>query len=96
MEAQMSFSIPPAVAATCDPIPQVNPGQPLTARDDAAIARGKHFDDPRITHYSVFNRITGKTSIFKTGKRATDAVDRMDNAYGAYICTRRAHWSDEA
>lgn len=39
----MSVSIPPAVAATCDPFPQVNPGHSPTARDDAAIARGKNF-----------------------------------------------------
>lgn len=49
-----------------------------------------------ITHYTVFNRITGKTTSFKTGAAASKAVDRMDNAYGSYICTRKAHWSDEA
>lgn len=48
-----------------------------------------------ITHYTVTNRITGKVSTYKTGPAASRAVDRMDAAYGAYICTRRAHWSDE-
>ena len=49
-----------------------------------------------ITHYTVSNRITGKVTTYKTSAAATKALDRMDNAYGAYICTRRAHWSDEA
>lgn len=48
-----------------------------------------------ITHYTVFNRNTGKTTEYKTGLAASRAVDRMDRAYGAYICTRKAHWSDE-
>ena len=51
---------------------------------------------PTITHYTVTNRITGKVSTFKTGIAASKAMDRMDRAYGAVICTRRAHWSDEA
>jgi hypothetical protein len=49
-----------------------------------------------ITHYSVFNRITGKTAEYKTSGAAMRAMDRADNAYGAVICSRRAHWSDEA
>ena len=49
-----------------------------------------------ITHYTVKNRITGKVTEYKTGAAATRACDRMDNAYGAVICTRKAHWSDEA
>lgn len=44
--------------------------------------------------YEVTNRITGKTTSYKTSRKASDAVDRMDNAYGAYICTRRAIWAD--
>lgn len=48
-----------------------------------------------ITHYTVSNRITGKVSTFKTSAAASAAMDRMDNAYGACVCTRRAHWSDE-
>lgn len=48
-----------------------------------------------ITHYTVTNRITGKVSTFKSGAAASAAVDRIDRAYGSYICTRRAHWSDE-
>ncbi len=43
--------------------------------------------------YEVRNRITGKTTSYKTSTAATNAVDRMDNAHGAYICTRRAIWS---
>lgn len=50
----------------------------------------------RITHYEVTNRITGKVTTFKTSAAASKAVDRADNAYGAYICTRRAIWSDAA
>lgn len=50
---------------------------------------------PFITHYSVHNRRTGKTSIYRSGPAASRACDRMDSAYGAVICTRRAHWSDE-
>lgn len=51
---------------------------------------------PTITHYTVTNRNTGKVARFKTGAAASRAADRIDNAYGAIICTRRAHWSDEA
>jgi len=49
-----------------------------------------------ITHYTVTNRITGKVTEYKTSAAASRAVDRMDNAYGSYICTRKAHWSDAA
>ncbi len=49
-----------------------------------------------ITHYEVTNRITGKTTSYKTSAAATKAMDRMDNAYGAVICTRRAIWADAA
>ena len=48
-----------------------------------------------ITHYTVTNRNTGKVSIYQTRAAASRAADRMDNAYGAYICTTKAHWSDE-
>ena len=50
----------------------------------------------RPIRYEVTNRKTGKVYTFKTSAAATKAVDRMDNAYGAYICTRRAIWSDVA
>jgi hypothetical protein len=43
---------------------------------------------PFITHYSVTNRLSGRTSTYKTSAAASAAVNRMDNAYGAYICTR--------
>lgn len=49
-----------------------------------------------ITHYSVSNRITGKTTTYKTGAAASRAAERMNMAYGAHIAGRRAHWSDEA
>ena len=49
-----------------------------------------------ITHYTVTNRRTGKTYTFKTSRAASAACDRMDNAFGAVCCTRRAHWSDNA
>jgi hypothetical protein len=48
---------------------------------------------PMPIRYEVKNRITGKTHHYKTGKAASNAVNRMDNAYGAYICTRRAIWN---
>lgn len=44
--------------------------------------------------YEVTNRKTGQTTSYKTSAAASRAVVRMDNAYGAYICTRRAIWSD--
>lgn len=49
-----------------------------------------------ITHYTVTNRVTGKVSEYKTSAAASKAMDRIDNAYGAVICTRKAVWSDEA
>lgn len=51
--------------------------------------------NPTIVRYDVFNRNTGKTTSYKTGPAASRACDRMDNAYGAVICTRRAIWSDQ-
>jgi hypothetical protein len=48
-----------------------------------------------ITHYSISNRITGKTTTYKTGIAASRAADRMNMAYGSHIAGRRAHWSDE-
>jgi hypothetical protein len=45
------------------------------------------------THYTVTNRKTGKVTTYKTSDAARKAVDRIDNAYGAYICTRRAHYA---
>lgn len=49
-----------------------------------------------ITHWTVTNNKTGITKEYKTMAAACRAADRMDNAYGAVICTKRAHWSDEA
>lgn len=49
-----------------------------------------------ITHYTVTNRKTGKVSQYKTRAAASRAADRTDNAYGAYICSVQAHWSDAA
>jgi hypothetical protein len=47
-----------------------------------------------ITHYTVTNRITGKITSYKTSSAASKAMDKIDNAYGAYITTRQAHWSE--
>lgn len=49
-----------------------------------------------ITHYTVTHRITGKTTTYKTGVAASRAADRMNEAYGAHVAGRKAHWSDEA
>lgn len=46
--------------------------------------------------YEVTNRITGKTTSYKTGPAASAACNRMDNAYGAICCTRRAIWAEAA
>jgi hypothetical protein len=50
----------------------------------------------RPLRYEVSNRITGKTVSFKTSAAATKAKDRMDRAYGAVVCTRRAIWAEAA
>jgi hypothetical protein len=44
--------------------------------------------------YEVFNRITGKTSTYKTSRAASAAMDRMDWNYGAVCTTRRAIWEN--
>ena len=67
----------------------------IALRAQGVIARRDEMT-PTITHYTVSNRITGKTTEYKTSAAASRAMDRMDAAYGAYICTRKAHWSDEA
>lgn len=51
--------------------------------------------EPTIIRYEVTNRITGKVSQYRTRAAATKAADRADNAYGSYICTTRAIWSDQ-
>lgn len=48
----------------------------------------------KISHYEVYNRITGKTKEFKTSNNASRHMDRVDNAYGSYITTRKAIWID--
>lgn len=40
--------------------------------------------------YEVTNRVTGKTTSYKSSRAATKAMDRMDWAYGAVCTTRRA------
>lgn len=50
---------------------------------------------PHIVAYLVTNRITGKTTVCRTSSGASRTMDRMDNAYGSYITTRKAVWSDE-
>jgi hypothetical protein len=49
----------------------------------------------KISHYTVTNRRTGKVTTYKSGVRASRAADRQDMAYGAIICTRQAHWTEE-
>jgi len=45
-----------------------------------------------ISHYEVTNRRTGVVKTYKTSAAASKAVDRMDNAYGGYIGSRKAIW----
>jgi hypothetical protein len=45
-------------------------------------------------YYIVKNRITGKEYTYKTSEAALKAMDRMDNAYGAVVCSRTAIWED--
>jgi hypothetical protein len=47
----------------------------------------------RVTHYTVTNRATGKTTKYKTRNGASRAADRMDDEYGSYICTKQAHYA---
>lgn len=46
----------------------------------------------RISHYEVTNRRTGVVKTYATSAAASRAVDRIDNAYGGYIATRKAIW----
>jgi hypothetical protein len=55
-----------------------------------------HRGQSKPLRYEVSNRITGKILTFKTGAGASRAMDRIDNAYGAVICTRRAIWAEPA
>lgn len=48
-----------------------------------------------ITHWTVSNHHTGKTSNYKSRRAASKAADKADNAYGAICCTVRAHWGAE-
>lgn len=43
--------------------------------------------------YEVTNRVTGKTTSYKTSAAASKAQDRMDWAYGAVCTTRKAVWA---
>lgn len=45
--------------------------------------------------YVVRNRITGKSYRFKSSTKALEAMDRMDNEYGAVICSRQAIWRED-
>ena len=49
-----------------------------------------------IVGYAVTNRRTGQVTWYKSGAAALRAVDRIDNAHGGYIASRRAIWSDDA
>lgn len=44
--------------------------------------------------WEITNRRTGEVTSYKTSAGATKAQDRIDNAYGAVITTRRAIWSE--
>lgn len=46
------------------------------------------------SHYEIRNRITGKTTTYRSSAAASRACDHMDNHYGAVICTRRAIWKE--
>lgn len=58
-----------------------------------AIAKAECVEPPKPLRWEVTNRRTGKVTTYKTGAAASRAADRMDNAHGSYICTRRAVWS---
>lgn len=49
----------------------------------------------RISHYEVTNRRTGQVKTYKTSAGAMRAVNRIDNAYGGYIASRKAIWVSE-
>lgn len=48
-----------------------------------------------IIGYIVRNRVTGKTTAYKSGVKASEAADRADMAYGAICARRDAVWSDQ-
>lgn len=50
----------------------------------------------RPVRYEVTNRVTGKTTSYKTRAAATKAQDRMDWAYGAVCTSCRAIWAEAA
>lgn len=50
---------------------------------------------PQPIHWELRNRITGETRTYKTGAAASRASDRIDNAYGAYITTRKPIYAAE-
>jgi hypothetical protein len=47
-----------------------------------------------IIAWEVSNRVTGKVTRYKSLGAATRAADKADNAYGAYICSKRAIFAD--
>lgn len=65
---------------------------PWTACHDAAD-HISHDETPAAPiRWEVTNNRTGKVTSYKTSRAAMNACDRMDNEYGAVICTRRAIW----
>lgn len=52
-------------------------------------------DTAKIIGYIVRNRVTGKATSYVSGRKASDACDRADNAYGAICASRVAVWSDQ-
>lgn len=49
----------------------------------------------KIIGYQVTHKATGKVRTFKTSSAASRYQDKADNAYGAYITSRKAIWSDD-
>jgi hypothetical protein len=48
--------------------------------------------EAKIIGWEVTNRNTGLVKTYKTLAAASKAANRADNAYGAYICSKRAIW----
>ncbi len=44
--------------------------------------------------WEITNRVTGKTTSYKSSRAASAAQDRMDFEYGACCTTRRAIWQE--
>lgn len=47
----------------------------------------------RPIRWEIFNKQTGRTTSYKSGRAASNAQERMDRAYGACCTTRKAIWA---